>query len=223
MTNGITSWWWIRHAPVVSHAGRVYGALDVPCDTSEAAVYRSLARLLPDNPLWVTSHLSRTAATADAIHAATTNTPPERLVETAFAEQSFGDWQGMSYQALDEERDGAWHRFWLTPAEERPPGGESFVEVMARVASAVRDLSAAHAGRHIVAVAHGGTIRAALAQALALEPERALAFEIANCSVTRIDHIAGSTGSHAPEVQEAWRVGQVNADPRHFLGHGPHD
>jgi len=213
----VTSWWWIRHAPVVSHAGRIYGALDVPCDTSEAAVYDRLARLLPDDPLWITSQLGRAQATADAIEAAAAADPVERLVETAFAEQSFGDWQGMSYRELDELRDGAWHRFWLTPAEERPPGGESFVDVMARVAAAVRGLSVAHAGRQIVAVAHGGTIRAALAQALSLEPERALAFEIANCSVTRIDHIAGSPGSHAPEVSEAWRVGQVNADPRHFL------
>ena len=213
----VTSWWWIRHAPVVSHKGRIYGALDVSCDTSEAAVYRSLARVLPDDPLWVTSHLVRAKETADAIHAAAAADPAERLVEAAFAEQSFGDWQGMSYRELDEQRDGAWHRFWLTPAEERPPGGESFVDVMARVAGAVRELSAAHAGRQIVAVAHGGTIRAALAQALSLEPERALAFEIANCSITRIDHIAGSPGSHAPEVGEVWRVGQVNVDPRHFL------
>ena len=215
--NHVTSWWWIRHAPVVSHKGRIYGALDVPCDTSETAVYRSLARVLPEDPLWITSHLSRAKATADAIHAARDTTPAERLEEAAFAEQSFGNWHGKSYRELDELRDGAWHRFWLAPAEERPPGGESFVDVMARVAGAVRDLSAAHAGRQIVAVAHGGTIRAALAQALSLEPERALAFEIANCSVTRIDHIVGSPGSHAPDIGEVWRVGQVNADPRHFL------
>ena len=41
-----------------------------------------------------------------------------------------------------------------------------------------------------MAVAHGGPIRAALALALGIEPERALAFAIANCSLTRLDHIA---------------------------------
>ena len=44
------------------------------------------------------------------------------------------------------------------------------------------------AGRTIVAVAHGGTIKAALALALQLETEAALAFAIDNCSITRLDH-----------------------------------
>ena len=213
----VTSWWWIRHAPVVGHEGRIYGAQDVDCDTSDSHVFRRLARTLPQEALWLTSHLSRTWARAEAIRRAAGHPrPDDRLEVPALGEQSFGDWQGLSHAELDALRDGAWHRFWLTPAEERPPGGESFVDLMARVGEAISRLNQAHGGRHIVAVAHGGTIRAALAQALGLHPERALAFEIANCSLTRIDHIVGSPGSHDPDVGEAWRVGLVNADPGSF-------
>ena len=74
-------------------------------------------------------------------------------------------------------------------------------------------MSGAHAGRDIVAVTHGGTIRAALAIALGLDPEQALAFTVDNCSLTRLDHIAGPLGSHAPESESAWRVVFVNARP----------
>ena len=69
-------------------------------------------------------------------------------------------------------------------------------------------LVAEHAGRDIIAVAHGGTIRAALALALDLAPEAALAFTIENCSVTRIDHIDG------PGMGHGWRVVTVNRPPR---------
>ena len=44
-------------------------------------------------------------------------------------------------------------------------------------------------------------------------PERALAFEIANCSLTRLDFIVGPSGSHHPQASGAWRVGQVNFIP----------
>ena len=30
-----TQWWWIRHAPVTAVAGRLYGQVDVDCDTGD--------------------------------------------------------------------------------------------------------------------------------------------------------------------------------------------
>jgi broad specificity phosphatase PhoE len=84
---------------------------------------------------------------------------------------------------------------------------------MERVRAAVERLSEAHAGRDIVAVTHGGTIRAALALALGLEPEAALRLSVANCSLTRIDLIAGLLGSHAPGPAQAWRVEYMNLTP----------
>ena len=86
-------------------------------------------------------------------------------------------------------RGGAFHRFWHAPAHERAPGGESFVDVMQRVARRHPSRARANRGRDIIAVAHGGTIRAALGLALGLDPEACLAFTMENCSVTRIDHI----------------------------------
>ena len=66
----------------------------------------------------------------------------------------------------------------------------------------------ANRGRDIIAVAHGGTIRAALGLALGLDPEACLAFTMENCSVTRIDHIDG------PGMGHGWRVVTVNRPPR---------
>ncbi len=71
-------------------------------------------------------------------------------------------------------------------------------------------VSRSGAGRDVVAVCHGGTIRAALARALELDPERALAIATENCALTRLDHIAGPPGSHAPGTEGVWRVALVN-------------
>jgi broad specificity phosphatase PhoE len=212
--SAVTRWWWIRHAPVVGHGGRIYGHDDLDCDCSDRRAMQRLAALLPADALWVTSHLRRTKQTAAAIVEHLDGAAAaDFLVEPDLAEQHFGDWQGMTNAELAAQRDGAWHRFWLAPASEAPPGGESFTQVIARVAPVVRRLSDRHAGSDIVAVTHGGTIRAALALALDLDPERALSIAVDNCALTRLDHIAGAAGSHEPETDGVWRVGLVNSRP----------
>lgn len=204
-----TRWWWIRHAPVPNPSNRIYGARDLPCDTSDAAVFASLSERLPAKAAWITSHLQRTHQTAAAILAAAGRaaTPD---VEPDFAEQNFGDWQGKTYAeigAFGHVSGPNGHKLWLTAATVTPPGGESFVDVLARVGAAIERVGAAHAGRDLIVVAHGGTIRAALGHALGLSPEAALAFQVANCSLTRIDRIAGPGAGHG------WRVATVNQMP----------
>ena len=205
-----TRWWWIRHAPVDS-GGRVYGSTDVAADCSDARLFRPLAARLPEPAVWITSSLQRTHQTADAILAERDGALPRPEIhrDAALIEQSFGDWHGLTYAELDALRGKDMETFWLTMAEEVPPNGESFAQLVERVSAAILRLTEAHAGQDIVAVAHGGTIRAALALALELSPARALAFSIDNCSLTRIDHF------DMPQVPggRAWRVGAVNDGP----------
>ncbi|HJU17896.1 MAG TPA: histidine phosphatase family protein [Stellaceae bacterium] len=207
-----TRFWWVRHAPV-PHGGRIYGQSDLSCDCSEKAVFAGLAGQLPHGAAWVTSTLRRTHETAAAIVRAGCPGPlpipgPEAEAIADLAEQNFGAWQGLTYEELRHSRAGDFHRFWHAPAHVVAPGGESFVAMIARVSEAIRRLLVTHSGRDVIAVAHGGTIRAALALALGLEPEAALAFTIENCSLTRIDHIDGPGQGHG------WRVVTVNRPPR---------
>ena len=203
-----TSFWWIRHAPV-AHDGRIYGQEDKPCDCTDAAVFAGLARQLPKKAAWVVSHLRRTHETAQAIVRAGLPGPaaipgPDCEVIADLAEQNFGDWQGMTYEELRQSRGGAFHRFWHAPAHQRVPGGESFVDMMARVSWAILQLIEKHRGKNVIAVAHGGTIRCALG----LEPEHCLAFTTENCSLTRIEYIEG------PGMGHNWRVITVNRAPK---------
>lgn len=183
MRDSVTRWWWIRHAPVEAEPGRIVGALDLPCRDGDLWHLAGLSRLLPQAPVVVTSGLARCTATAQALALSGT-------AEPALAEQHFGDWQGRTWNEL-----APWEteEFWRDPALGRPPGGESFADQVARVKDCVARLTAAHEGRDVVAVAHAGTIRAALALALGLEhtPGAALSFSVDPLSLTRIDVMSG--------------------------------
>jgi alpha-ribazole phosphatase len=201
----VTRWWWIRHAPVTQDGGCIYGQTDIACDVSDAACFAALARALPRGAVWITTHLRRTKQTAAAIAAAGLELDPP-AEERDFAEQHFGEWQGRNRAEIFAAY-GADHGLWLAPAEFCPAGGESFCQLAERVARGIARWTERHPGRDIVAVAHGGTIRAALGHALALPPAKALAFETANCALTRLDYIE-SDGKAA-----AWRVAAVNLRP----------
>ncbi|MCR9219397.1 MAG: histidine phosphatase family protein [Alphaproteobacteria bacterium] len=209
----VTRWWWVRHAPVTANQGRIYGAADLDCEVGDANSFAGLADLLPDGAALVTSHLKRTQQTADAIRAAGLDLPAA-IVEPAIGEQSFGDWQGRHFAELQQDEAFTGHHFWLCPGYFRPPNGESFADLIARAAPAVERLSDDHPGRDVVAVGHGGTIRAALALALGLDAEGALGFTIDNLSVTRLDRIV-ERGSAADGHQDRrmWRVVMVNRAP----------
>jgi len=212
MTQISTRFWWVRHAPV-AHDGRIYGQTDLSCDCSETSLFSGLVEQLPRAAVWVTSDLRRTHETASAIIRAGLPGPDPipgsgSIVMAELAEQHFGEWQGLTYDELQLSRAGDFHRFWHAPAHEAPPGGESFTAVIERVSSAIHRLVEAYPGCNIIAVAHGGTIRAALALALGLDPEASLAFTIENCSITCIDRIDG------PGMGHGWRVVTVNRPPR---------
>ena len=201
MSQNATRWWLLRHAPVPCPHGRIYGRLDVACDTSEDEVFQSLARALPVNPVLVESGLIRCRQTAGALEAAGLLLPPP-MIEPDLAEQDFGRWQGRSWMDLEAAKDPDLAAFWANPAESTPPGGESFATMVERVRAALEQITAAQAGRDILAVVHAGTVRAALAVALGITPEQALRFAVKPLSLTRLDATASG-----------WRIETVNAQP----------
>ena len=202
-----TRWWWVRHAPVRGDGGRIYGQSDIACDCSDLHIFEALAAALPRDAVWVTSHLGRTRQTAEALWRAgyldEDAAAPSAIVAPDLAEQNLGAWQGLDRAAFFGEREPTPSSYWFAPADERPPAGESFVDLCTRVAVTIESLTGDHSGRDIIAVAHGGTIRGAIAHALGLDPQSALAFAVDNCSLTRLDHYSGRAGS-------GWRVGIVN-------------
>src|SRR5262245_55295986 len=165
----ITRWWWVRHAPVREDGGHIYGQQDLNCDCSDTVVFNAVARILPGEAVWYASNLKRTHQTAAAIWAAGLAKPETLHQEAAFAEHNLGEWQGRNRAEFFASRPPEIGSYWFAPAEEKAPGGESFVDVFERVRAAVERLNAAYRGKDIIVASHGGPIKAAIAHALGLE------------------------------------------------------
>jgi broad specificity phosphatase PhoE len=199
-----TRWWWVRHAPVREDGGCIYGQKDLGCDTSDRVVFTAVGKILPRKAVWISSNLKRTHQTAEAIWAAGFPRPATMKHEAALAEQHLGQWQGMNRAAFVASRPVGSH--WFADVDEPAPGGESFMDLYSRVRAVIERTNVEHAGKDVIAVAHGGTIKAAIGLALDHRPAQGLAFDIDNCSVTRIDHLASAGRS-------IWRLPMVNQQP----------
>jgi alpha-ribazole phosphatase len=206
MTMTETHFWLIRHATVEEEArAYLYGVTDVElCPHSfaaQGAVYRALAQRLPRPAQWVVTPLSRTVRTAEGIFGAGYPAVP-LAVEPGLTEQDLGAWQGLPHAALPPKLSRPAHAFWPLAGDERPPGGESMAEVVARVGETLERLAREQAGRDVVVVSHGGAIRAAVAHALRIDADNALHLSVHNLSLTCLErHRTG------------WRVVCVNAPP----------
>ena len=175
-----TRWWWVRHAPSAGLPGIIHGQDDVDADLTDLPAIKARIRKLPKGAIWLTSGLPRTVQTAEALGGINCRAVPGLM------EQDFGDWNGKSWGDLRGELS---RKFWLNFATESPPGGESFVQMMERVAHTIEELSSEYEGQNIIAVAHAGTIRAALTIALNLFAKSALTFQLDNLSITEIENI----------------------------------
>ena len=187
MTTPETNLWLIRHAPVDGPRGVIH-APDAPADLGDSATFAALRVRLPENAFAVCSPARRTRETAASLRL-------DAVENANFREQDFGQWTGRRHDDLVAEFGDAYREFWKSPAGNRPPGGESFVDQIGRAKAGLANLPAGDA----VLVVHSGTIRAVLAIALDLAPDSALRFVIDPLSLTRIDRLA-----------DGWRVDAVN-------------
>jgi alpha-ribazole phosphatase len=182
-----TNLWLIRHAPVDGPRGVIHGP-DAPADVGDAAAFAALRARLPPGAAAVCSPARRTRETARMLGL-------DAVDNAAFREQDFGAWTGRRHNDLTAELGDAYHEFWKSPASNRPPAGESFVDQIDGARAGLASLPAGDA----VLVVHSGTIRAVLAIALDIAPDSALRFVIDPLSLTRVDRLANG-----------WRVVAVN-------------
>lgn len=175
----------IRHAPALSE-GRMAGRRDVAADCSDAAAFAALRGAMAGATYRLISPALRCQQTATALWPDL----PTPEMDARLWEQDFGDWEGMPYADLPDL--GALSLQDL--AAHRPPNGESFLDLAARVTPALHELAAQ--GGKITIVAHAGVVRAALGLALGYVAQ-GLAFQVAPLSLTSLIALPGGGWSIA--------------------------
>src|SRR5258708_23674319 len=129
-----TNLWLIRHAPVDGPRGVIHGP-DAPADVGDAAAFAALKARLPANALAVCSPARRTWETAIVLGL-------DPVEQACFREQDFGAWTGRRHNDLVAELGDAYREFWKSPASNRPPGGESFVDQISRATAGLAQVPA---------------------------------------------------------------------------------
>jgi probable phosphomutase (TIGR03848 family) len=112
---------------------------------------------------------------------------PRRLavrVDPDLADVDVGDWTGLTLKQASKKPE--WDIVQRHPSGFRFPGGESFVEMQARMAAALGRMVARHRGGTVVAVSHADPIKAVVAHALGTPLDLFQRIHIATTSVTAI-------------------------------------
>ncbi len=161
----------VRHGQVVNHHEfRYNGHFDVDITDVGVEQMNRLADFLATEPIEAvySSDLTRAARGAEMI-AAPLGLKPVKV--RALRELHLGRWEGLTREEaaakFPEEADFRFRDL----ANDKVKEGESLVELRERVLPAIEEITAAHRGKSICIVAHGGVNRVILSDAMGLPIE----------------------------------------------------
>jgi probable phosphoglycerate mutase len=185
----------IRHGETAWNAERrLQGHLDIPLNPEGERQAGLLAAALACEPLdvLVSSDLMRARQTAQAI-AGLRGMPLQ--IDPGLRERCYGGFEGLLYSEIEQRfprEFAAWQARDVDAV--LPPGancGESFRAFFARATGAILALAAAHPGKTIALVAHGGVLECAYRLARGLPLDQPRDFKVFNASVNRFVLEAG--------------------------------
>lgn len=131
---------------------------------------------------FVSSPLRRTRHTMERIRAAMGLDPAQYRTDDRLKELHFGDWEGHTFEELEEVDPGCFARRELDKWRFVPPGAraESYEALTERVRPLIEDID-----RDTVCVAHGGILRAVLRLTGTLPPAACAAILVPQDQVLR--------------------------------------
>jgi alpha-ribazole phosphatase len=161
-----------------------------------------------------TSPLRRAAETAEQI-GSVTRLPV--LPESDLREMSLGTWEGRTVSEIQAMFPGTYERWLLDPAAHPAPGGEPLDTFARRVTGAFDRIRAAHPGRDLIVVSHGGAIKALLCHMLGVPVWSLFRIKQDNTAVNILD--ADEFTRRIVLVNDTCHLAQAGADlvPRDVL------
>ena len=140
--------------------GRFQGHADPPLNRTgrDQAVELSVALMAEDLAAVYSSPLQRALETAEIVAASRELEP---VIVAALQEVDVGSWSGLTRTEVEQRFPEQYAR-WLDYGQGWEDG-ETYDEMGTRVVAALLELAAAHGRERVLAVTHGGPIRAAFA------------------------------------------------------------
>ena len=130
-------------------------------------------RRRPDELGYVSSPLVRASRTMELLRQTLGLPPTAYRTDARLVEIGFGEWEGLSYADVLTRDEDVVARRESNKWTFRPPGGESYAQVTARIGDWYRSVE-----QDTVVAAHGGTARALIAHLEIAAPEDATHYPI---------------------------------------------
>lgn len=150
----------VRHGETAWNVDtRIQGQMDIELNDKGRWQAQCVAQALAERSLDAvySSDLLRAHATAQAI-ASRSAKPLEVQTHIGLRERGFGVFEGHTYAAISERWPEEARRWRIREPDFAPGGGESPLQVMARVSQTVNEIAARHMGQQILLVSHGGVL-----------------------------------------------------------------
>jgi broad specificity phosphatase PhoE len=141
--------------------------------------------------VWRGSGLRRSTPIAEQLHLT-----PE--IYEAVNEIDVGEWAGKDF--ADLQQDTRWAAWNNARNVTRPPGGETMLEVQARVVGHLERVRGSHPDQAVVLVSHGDVIKAALLYCLKMPIDGYRLFDISPASVSTL--VIGDWGAKVLSMNE---------------------
>ncbi len=195
----------VRHGETDYNSnGRWQGHLDVPLNAEGEYQAQCLAQHLKDTPLDAiySSDLIRALDTARPV---AVGRDLDIIPDVRLREVNLGRFQGLTRSQIAELYPLE-HNHWHHDDGFIVPGGESRLQLQARMFAAFQDLTAAAEGETILLVTHGGSIRRLLLELFS--PDALIGKGIENTSITILE-----------KDDAAWRLVELAATPHLKVHH----
>jgi probable phosphoglycerate mutase len=177
----------VRHGETAWNAvERIQGHEDVPLSARGREQAAALAARLAREGVArvVSSDLARARETAEVV-AAAARAP--LVLDPRLREQRMGAWQGITFEEAKRRDADLAARFAARDPDVRPPGGgESRVELSARVWEALDAHAKAGTASPLVVVAHGGPLQVVIYRVLGLDLRAPRRFALPNAGITSL-------------------------------------
>ena len=133
-----------------------------------------------------TSDLQRAHSTAKAIAAHAGIDPKSIELHAGLRERAFGSFEGQTYAEIETKWPEESKRWRQRDPHWAPPGGETPLQTLERVAKTLTDIAAQHNGQHIVLVAHGGVLDMLYRLATQQAVDAPRTWDLGNCAINRL-------------------------------------
>ena len=169
----------LRHGQTTANAqALLQGHMNLPLDTEgERQAQRSgeYLRATFQDALVISSPLMRAHQTALAVS-------NDVVIDERFIELDYGQWDGIALTDVDAQ---SWAD-WRADPGFRPPGGETLVELDARVRPALDEIAERAQHGHVIVVSHVSPIKSGVTWALGVGPEVSWRCQLDRASICRI-------------------------------------